>query len=104
MATGEDHRTSIGQKGSARAGKAIPRCSHRRDHHVPPPGQGVHGDLYVPPRHRGPAWAKEFRPVTPNEVRLALAEVLGSGVYLNTSAFVIFMFGSFVGIALVAGA
>src|SRR6266568_524220 len=58
MATGQDHRTSIGPKGSARPGKAIPRCSHRRDHHVLPPGQGVHGDLYVPSRHRGPARAE----------------------------------------------
>jgi hypothetical protein len=42
--------------------------------------------------------------VTPNEVKLALQEVLGAGVYLNTSAFVIFVCGSFLAVALAAAA
>ena len=42
--------------------------------------------------------------MTPNEVKLALLEVLGGGVYLNTFAFVIYILGSLVAIALVARA
>lgn len=42
--------------------------------------------------------------MTPNEVKLVLLEVLGGGVFLNTFAFVIFVCGSFVAVALAAGA
>lgn len=41
--------------------------------------------------------------MTPNDVKLALHEVLGSGVFLNTSTFVIFVSGWLVATALAAG-
>lgn len=42
--------------------------------------------------------------MTPNDVKLALQEVLGGGVYLDTSAFVIFVCASFLAVALAAAA
>ena len=41
--------------------------------------------------------------MTPNDVRLVLQEVLGGRVFLNTSAFVIFVCGSVLSVAIAAG-
>lgn len=42
--------------------------------------------------------------MTPNDVKIVLQEVLGTGVFLNTSAFVILVCGSFLATAAAAGA
>jgi hypothetical protein len=52
-------------------------------------------------------WTRAGRRVPvddPEEVKLVLLEVLGGGVFLNTTAFAIFVCGSLISVALVAGA